>query len=145
MEKIIHGFDANEVVELYNYLCIYESELKLIVSKEAFVNRFYNHKELEQLIAGIVLNYCTKEFLKVIGLVPVENLVSMTKCRNTKTLSFLHHLRNSIAHGQIEKDGDYIHLIDYVYENNEKVYSARGKIKSNVIFEIVQLSENTIR
>ena len=145
MEKIIHGFDANEVVELYHYLCIYESELKLIVSKEAFVNSFYNHKELEQLIAGIVLNYCTKESLKVIGLVPVENLVSMTKCRNTKTLSFLHHLRNSIAHGQIEKDGDYIHLIDYGYENNEKVYSARGKIKSNVIFEIVQLSENTIR
>ena len=80
-------------------------------------------KDIDQLMAGIVCNFCNIESLEIIGLAPMDNLISMTKSRNSKQLSFLHHLRNSIAHGQIEKDGNFIHLLDYGYDKKKKRYS----------------------
>lgn len=83
--------------------------------------------------------------MKVIGLVPMDNLISMTKSRSSKSLSFLNHFRNSIAHGQIEKDGNFIHLLDYGYDKNKKkIFSARGKIKSSLLFKIVKLINKNI-
>ena len=69
----------------------------------------------------------------------------MTKCRSSKVLSLLHHLRNSIAHGQIEQDGGYVHLIDQGKENNVKVFSARGKIKASTMFEMINIVNENVK
>lgn len=145
MKNSIHGFSSDEVMDLYHYLCIYEKELAKIESQVNLINKYPKLKDIEQLMAGIVCNFCTKESLKVIGLVPMDNLISMTKSRSSKSLSFLNHLRNSIAHGQIEKDGNFIYLLDYGYDkDNSKVFSARGMIKSSSLFKIVKLINNNI-
>ena len=144
MVEIIHGFSPNEVVDLYRYLCIYESEMQHIGNQENLVKKYPKLQELEEKRSHFVCNYCNRESLKVIALAPKDNLVSMTKCRSSKTLSFLHHLRNSIAHGQLEMEDGFVHLIDYEYENNVKVFSARGKIESSTLFEIIKTIINNI-
>ena len=61
----------------------------------------------------------------------LPNILYMTNSKNSKVLSFLTHIRNSIAHGQIIKEKDSIHIIDYSENKNtkEKIYTARGKWK----------------
>ena len=146
MEERINGFDKSEIMDLYHYLCIYEKfKLGDVNSLNMLWNKYPELKGLEQIITPIICNYCTRESLKVIGVVPMNNLMSMTKCRSSKLLSLMHHLRNSIAHGQIELEDDYIHLIDFGYETEKgskikkEVISARGKIKSSILFEMIQL------
>lgn len=143
MKKNIRGFSPNEIVELYRYLCIFGNDLENIGSQKELVKKYPKLKDLEKKITGFVSNYYTRESLKTIAITPMENLVSMTKCRSSKVLSFLHHLRNSIAHGQIEQEGGSVHLIDYGKENKAKVFSARGIIKSTTLFEIINdINEN---
>ncbi|MBR5973148.1 MAG: hypothetical protein IK017_10920 [Paludibacteraceae bacterium] len=145
MEEKIHGFSQMEIVDLYHYLCIYVSKLEHIENQTIFEEEYPKTKELKKTMSSFVCNNCTKESLKVIGLAPMDDLVSMTKCRSSKTLSFLHHLRNSIAHGQLEQEGGYVFLIDYGFEDSTKVFSARGKIKSSTLFEIVHIINNNIK
>ena len=102
-------------------------------------------KNLDEKIGGFVSNYCTRESLKTIAIKPMENLVSMTQCRSSKVLSLLHHLRNSIVHGQIEQEVGYVHLIDYGKENNVEVFSVRGKIKSSILFEIINIINENVK
>ena len=145
MEMNIHGFSQSEVAELYRYLCIYECELRIIGNQEKLVLKYPKLKDLDEVISGFASNYCTRESLKTIAITPMENLVSMTKCRSSKVLSLLHHLRNSIAHGQIEQEGGYVHLIDYGKENDVKVFSARGKIKASTLFEIINIVNENVK
>lgn len=139
MEKDVHGFSPNDVVELYRYLCIYENKLEEIPTQEDLIKKHTKLIDLEKVMSAFVSNYCTKESLKVIALAPVENLVSMTKCRSSKVLSFLHHLRNSIAHGLIEQEDGFVYFIDYGKNKKGKDFSARGKIKSSTLFEIISI------
>lgn len=145
MEKEIHGFSQNEVTELYRYLCIYECELANIGNQEKLFLKYPKLKQVEENIKGFVCKYCTKESLKTIAITPMENLISMTRCRSSKVLSLLHHLRNSIAHGKIMQEDRYVHLIDYGKENNANVFSARGKIKSSKLFEIVSIINENVK
>ena len=145
MVEKTHGFSSNEVVDLYHYLCIYENEIQYIGNQEKLVKTYPKLQELEKTMSHFVCNYCSRESLKVIALAPMNNLVSMTKCRSSKPLSFLHHLRNSIAHGQIEMEDNYVHLIDYGYEKNVKVFSARGKIESSILLEIIKTVIDNIK
>ena len=126
------------------FLCVYVKNLEYIGSQENFEKLCPELKKVEILMSDFVCNYCSRESLKIIGIVPVENLVSMTKCRSSKPLSFLHHLRNSIAHGQIEQENGYVHLIDYGLENGNKVFSSREKIKSSTLFGIINIINENI-
>lgn len=57
-------------------------------------------------------------------------------CSDTKSISLLRHLRNSIAHGNIHQDGKYFIIKDYYNSKNKKL-SAYGKIQIEKIREIV--------
>ena len=151
MVTTINGFTEKEVVNLYRFLCIYESELGKIGNQEAFEKKFSKLKDLEKLMSSLTCNYCSRESLNIVGIVPMNNLVSMTKCRTSKILSLLHHLRNSIAHAQIEQEKGYVSLIDYGYEKDKKsktekkVFSARGKIKTKTLFEMILIIMDNIK
>ena len=71
----------------------------------------------------------------------LPNILYMTNSKNSKVLSFLTHIRNSIAHGQIIKEKDSIHIIDYSENKNtkEKIYTARGKVEIPKIEAILDL------
>lgn len=144
MDNNINGFGPKEVVELYHYLCIYVNKLEHIRSQNVLLKQYSELKGIDTLMSSFVCNNCTRESLKTIGLVSMNNLVSMTKCRTSKQLSFLHHLRNSIAHGQLTKKGKYVELIDYGFENGAKVFSARGKVSVVTLFDIIHIINKNI-
>lgn len=149
-ENILKGFCPQEIVDLYRYLCIYEKELKYIQNQECLWEQHPDLKELEDLILALNCNYSTQKYLKNCFFVPVNDWVSMTKCRSSKIQSFLHHLRNSIAHGQIEQEEGYVHLFDYAYEEDRvsgekiKIFSMMGRIKSSVLFELIHIVNKNI-
>lgn len=144
MTNTINGFSPNEVVELYHYLCVYVSKLEHLGSQDQFEKHYPKLKGIKKVMSSFVCNYCTIESLKTVGIVPMENLVSMTKCRTSKTLSFLHHLRNSIAHSQLKKEGEFVEIIDYKLEKGNKVFSASGKVHTITLFEILSFVNNNI-
>lgn len=144
MEEKTHGFATNEVVDLYRYLCVYETELDHIGNQGNLEKAYPELKKIKEFMSNFVCKTCTIDSLKVKGYVPEDNHVSMTKCKSSKTLSFLHHLRNAIAHGQIKQENGFVHLIDYGKKNNTKVLSARGKIKSSTLFKITNIINENI-
>lgn len=142
MKKVIHGFTSDEISDLYHYLCIYESRLSQANNLNEFKTIFPKYQKLIDLMSTFTCNKCNREELKIVGIAPLDNLVSMTWCKSSKLQSFLHHLRNSIAHAQIEQENGFVSIIDYGFENNEKVFSARGKIKSTTLFRIIRTITN---
>lgn len=150
MEEHIKGFCPKEIVDLYRYLCIYECNLVYVKKQEDLWEQHPNLKELQTLILTLNCNYCTQEYLKNSFFVPANDWVSMTRCKNSKILSLLHHLRNSIAHGQIEQEEGYVNLFDYTYEKNHvsrekhKIFSAMGRIKLSVLFKIIHIINKNI-
>ena len=110
MADTIKGFSPEEVLEIYRFLCIYEEKLEKVDSRKKLEETYPELTELNRLMSGFTCNYCTVKSLGTIGLVPMDNHVSMTNCRSSKLLSFLHHLRNSIAHGLLEKEGNNVYI-----------------------------------
>lgn len=55
-------------------------------------------------------------------------------CSKTKSIDFLRHLRNSIAHGNIHKEGKYFLIEDF----KGKKRSACGRIESNKIKKLIE-------
>lgn len=149
MESKIHGFSPNEVADLYNYLCVYESELKRVENLEVFNIKFPWSKKLEAPMDTLICNECNIETLSFVGLVPMDNLVSMTYTKGSKLLSLLYHLRNSIAHGQIEQESGFVFIIDYKidYKSGKDVrrFSARGKVKTSTLFKIIDIINTNIK
>ncbi len=145
MEKTIHGLKPKEVMELYHYLCIYECEFARMKNQTELERKYPQLTEVKSKLEAFTCNECNRESLQVVGLVPMDNLVSMTNTKGSKFFSFLYHLRNSIAHGQIEKDGDYIYLTDFTFIDEVKVFSARGKIEASILFEIIQSINDNIQ
>ena len=68
--------------------------------------------------------------MPAMGLLALPNILYMTNSKNSKVLSFLTHIRNSIAHGQIMKEKDYIHIIDYSENKNNKRENIHSKGES---------------
>ena len=139
MGNKFRGFSNSEIVELYKYLCIYEGVIKNIGSQKELMTTYPNLKELEILRSSFACSKCTRNYLSSVGILSLNNLVSMTSSRSSILLSFLNHLRNSIAHGLIEREGGYVHFSDYLLDNKIKRFSANGKIKSSVTFKIIQI------
>ena len=100
-----------------------------------------NLHKLENLISSFSCNIATQESMPAMGLLALPDILYMTNSKGSKVLSFLTHIRNSIAHGQIMKEDDYIHVIDYRENKNtkEKIYTARGKVEIPKIEAVLNL------
>ena len=145
MEKTIHGFKPKEVMELYHYLCIYECVFARMNKQSELEQKYPQMTEAKSKLEAFTCNECNRESLQVVGLAPMDNLVSMTNTKGAKFFSFLYHLRNSIAHGQIEKEGDFVYLTDFTFTNGVKVFSARGKIEFSILFKIISFINQNVQ
>lgn len=149
-ERRLKGFSKQEIFDLYKYLCIYENKIKILKNSAEIYTRYPQLKELENLLKLFTINYANNEGMQFLGEFVPKDSVYCTNAKSSKTYNFLYHLRNSIAHGQIEKDNNYIFLIDYnlTKEKNsyeiKKRFSGRGNIESSVAFNIIELINNTI-
>lgn len=105
----------------YPYLKTVESDISLnLPMKNYLQNVFPNWKR----------NYCEldnkqrkrKEQLKLLDNYN-EDFFFMTKTKETKLLSFIHHFRNAIAHGNIKFNDIYVEIRDYFYNPSTHKFS----------------------
>ena len=139
--KIINGFNEDKLFILYAYLCRYEHKIKSINTLKELTSMYPNLHKLENLISSFSCNISTRESMPAMGLLALPDILYMTNSKGSKVLSFLTHIRNSIAHGQIMKEDDYIHVIDYRENKNtkEKICTARGKVEIPKIEAVLNL------
>ena len=65
--------------------------------------------------------------MPAMGLLALPDILYMTNSKNSKVLSFLTHIRNSIAQWSNYERKDYIHIIDYSENKNTKrKYTQQG-------------------
>lgn len=145
MNKKLKGFDEQEVFKLYNFLCVFESKISILKNTTELYKHYPQLKCLGEYVKQFKINYANDEAMQVLGVFVPKGFLYCTNTKSSKTYNFLYHLRNSIAHAQIEKDKGQVHLIDYklVKDNNSgvitKKFSGKGNLDSAVIFEIIEI------
>lgn len=131
MNTTINGFTDQEVFDLYAFLEAYE---KLYSEQDYQKNEilFEKHPELSELENAYKnINYSSKDNSSLIEKVILPNdSEQMYGLRHgSPLLSFLYHLRNSIAHTIIKKEGERIYIEDKT-KNRPRRLSAKGYIQS---------------
>ena len=150
MKKQLKGFCEQEVFDLYKYLCVYENKINNLKSSTEIYNQYPQLKGLEDIMNLFTINYANDEAMQVLGIFIPQGFVYCTNTKSSKVYNLLYHLRNSIAHGQIEKENEQVLLIDYKFAKDRsskrlrKVFSGRGNLDSSIVFKIIEIINNTI-
>ena len=146
----LKGFNEQEVFNLYKYLCIYENKIKILKNSTELYCHYPQLNNLGDVINLFRVYYANDEAMHGLGAFVPKGYVYCTNTKTSKTYNFLYHLRNSIAHGQIEKDNEQVFLIDYklIYDksnkNVKKVFSGRGNLESSMFFRIIEIINTAI-
>ena len=70
----------------------------------------------------------------------LTNEVFQSINKNNHLLSFLSHLRNSIAHGYIGGGDGYIHIIDFANPRSRPVdFTSRGRVEIGIINQFTNI------
>ena len=145
MEGLLRGFNQQEVFDMYKYLCIYENKISILKNLAEVYHQYPQLKDLEVIMTKFTINYANDETMQALGVFIPHGFVYCTNTRSSKVYNFLYHLRNSIAHGQIQKDNGQVSLIDYKLINKKKkIFSGRGNLESSIIFNIIKLINNVV-
>jgi len=150
MKKQLKGFSEQEVFDLYKYLCIYENKIKILKTSTEIYKQYPQLKKIEETLNLFTINYSNDEAMQILGIFVPKGFVYCTNTKSSKVYNFLYHLRNSIAHGQIEEDNGQVFLIDYKFakdkisKNYKKIFSGRGNLESSIVFKIIEIINNTI-
>ena len=142
MEKErINKFDKDQIFQLYAYLVAYEEGgFSKYKSTKVLLEE---HPELTgiQKIERLV-NYkkATDSEMKVAEFHAFNNKILMTKSKGNLLLSFLAHLRNSIAHGNSVEYTGKILITDFANPRYRPTdFTARGCIDFSVIQGITNI------
>ena len=150
MKELLNGFSQQEVFDIYKFLYIYENKIKSLKNEADIYNHYPQLKGIEDYLDKFKIHYANDEAMQVLGIHIPKGFVYCTRTKSSKMYNLLYHLRNSIAHGQIEKENDCVNLIDYYFVKTkknrkpEKRFSGRGKLDSSIIFDIIKLINNNI-
>lgn len=140
MEKqTINGWNEKEVFVLYGFLEGYERGRLSSFEKDDVL--FKEHPELiefEKLFKS-VLCHPKDRSSKLRNLFPSSGKNEIyVLSHGTPLLSFLYHLRNSIAHGEIQKRGEEAFVVDWCKSHPTNV-SARGLISLDTIKQFTEI------
>ena len=142
MKQLINGWNTKEVFLLYNFLESYERGS--LSSYEKDDQLFKEHPEVKNLeVLFKSISYVTKKkSSKLQDLLPSsgKNEIFLLS-HGTPLLSFLYHVRNSIAHGAIEKRGNEVLVVDWC-KNRPTNLSARGLISFETIRQFTDILNN---
>lgn len=150
MNEKLKGFDEQEVFKLYNFLCVYENKISILKNTTEIYNRYPQLKSLDTYVNQFTINYAKDEAMQILGVYVPKGFLYCTNARSSKLYNFLYHLRNSIAHGQIEKDNSQVFLIDYKFVKNKtdagrrKIFSGRGNLEDTIVFDIIEQINNVV-
>ena len=130
--SIINGLTKDDIVLLYKYVNIYEKHIKELTTNEKIDVQI---KQLYVLTKPFIFKTCSQN--EVGNLTKkTENEVYFVKSASNKSLSFLYHLRNSIAHCLIEKEGTRYKFAD---KNRSKELTMIGTIDCSILESIIKL------
>ena len=150
MKKQLKGFSEQEVYDLYKYLCIYENKIKILKTSTEIYKQYPQLNIIEETLNLFTINYSNDEAMQILGIFVPKGFVYCTNTKSSKVYNLLYHLRNSIAHGQIEKENEQVLLIDYKFAKDRsskrlrKVFSGRGNLDSSIVFKMIEIINNTI-
>lgn len=140
MSKIqFNGLTNTGAAYFYHFLCIYETRVKGGCSISQFPSDF-------PVAASLIDEMCTKGTIVYVpnqsySTIPT-NIVRGEKLYllgTNRYADFFRHLRNALAHGSLNKKGDY-----YVYTDNGNVYHQNHVIAHNVLTACCRVKCNTI-
>lgn len=134
-QKDINGFSQTEIYTLYSFLNIYEQEkMKLFKQAELF-NKYPCMSEVVKVMDGFEYGERKIKEIENIDKSSITNEFYYTR-HCSKPLGVLYHLRNSIAHANICKDGDDVCIEDFDSKTDNPSCTAKGKIPFKVIEDI---------
>ena len=128
----INGLTQEDIVLLYSYVNAYESHIRVLKDKEKICEQ---EKQLKEKTKTITYKCCYQIELKDCNITEINNEIYFTDSKSNKTLSFLWHLRNSIAHCSIVKKGNQYELIDK-YHNKPNM---KGRVDCNILEDIINI------
>ena len=137
----INGFKKEQIFKLYDYLVAYEdSGIEMYNSTKALLKDHPELSELKEIIKKVECKKSDSIEMKDIDLKNINNEIYLTKCKGNLLLSFLAHLRNSIAHGNIFAHDSHILVTDFANPKFNPIdFAARGRIEFSVIIDLTNI------
>ena len=145
IQKEIHGFTEEEIFNLYKFLCIYESVLSKMPDGAALIKKYTTLKGVKSKIKRVLKPICLSKTkitnINDTDIIPDTFYYSAKKGKKQE-ITVLLHLRDAIAHGLIEKCGNYISIRDFDVNTNE--YTAKGYIECKKVFDIINIINKNV-
>ena len=150
MKEEIKGFSKNEIFDLYQFIVIYESEIKNCKVDE--VTKKYPDFSKSKW-KKILIRVKHEQIIQNAGYKqdPPQNTLwdrNTTTARDCVT----RHIRNAIAHSSIEQDtkSSCVSIVDIYPEtikgkHNKGDFSAKYSIDSNIFWQIIRIFTNTTK
>lgn len=145
-QKNINGFEENQIFQLYAFLVAYEeSGIEKYKSTKSLLNDHPELVDIEKVAKPVIRHGASNQKMKVIDFKVLTNEVYLTKDKGNLLLSFLAHLRNSIAHGNaVERQGRVL-VTDYANPKYNPInFTARGCIDFDVINSITKVLKQIV-
>ena len=129
-----HNLSKEEIAYFYELLYKYEHES----------HAGYQDKEVEAKMGSDVLLDDNHQLGNNIS-TPIENTLQFTPYRNIKCWAILYHVRNALAHGNIQSvDNDKYFLIrDFSDKSKRQVCNMLAKIEKKKLYELINAIEDT--
>jgi len=136
----INGFEESQVFQLYAYLVAYEeSGIEKYESTKALINEHPELANIGQAAKPVICHKSINQKMKEIDFKVLTNEIYLTKNKGNLLLSFLAHLRNSIAHGNTVEHQGRVLVTDFVNPKYNPIdFTARGCIDFDVINRITK-------
>ena len=136
----INGFEESQVFQLYAYLVAYEeSGIEKYKTTRALLNEHPELANIEQAAKPVIRHKACNQEMIDINFKQLTNEIYLTKNKGNLLLSFLAHLRNSIAHGNTVEHQGRVLVTDFANPKDNPVdFTARGCIDSDVINSITK-------
>lgn len=134
----INGFSPKELFSLYTFLNLYEGKKMKYFKEGELLKRYPALEELKTTTSQFTYEESTKEELTSKKMETLNNELYFTH-HISKLLGILYHLRNSIAHAKIRKDGNIVTIEDFEPNNKNPHHTAKGKIPYSAVEDIINI------
>lgn len=140
-QNSINGFTEHQIFQLYAYIVAYEDGgIQNYKSTKVLLE---DHPELNEIIQTynwVSYKKATLPEIKNADFKNFENKILMTKCKNNLLLSFLAHLRNSIAHGNAVEFNGKVLITNFANPRFcPTCITARGSIELPVFIKLTKI------
>ena len=137
----IKGFDEKQIFLLYDYLVAYEeSGIEQYGSTRSLLKEHPELSDLEQAFKTIKSHKSNTQEMCTIDRGSLTNEIYFTINKGNHLLSFLAHLRNSIAHGRVTECNGCVLVVDFANPKYNPVdFTARGCVDFEIIIKMAEI------